>query len=261
MACCFFDGLGSTGLGLIGGANPHCLSLAADTDGGGRPVGYSLKPPSIVRWRARGFSLVELLVVIAVAALLLGILLPVLGRVRDQGRAAACMSNLRQIGTAWQIYCVDNPTTGLPAYNTDTRLFWFNYLLGGGPSGTQYLDDSDSVPQCPCWERPTQYARGGGYGMTDLVLWPSRKRVRQVPNFYSTMLLKPSDWPVFMDSASGVVYSLDDPVADAGAASTWDARHNGLAHVLMVDLHLETVAYGDKRWHQAELNDRTHCQQ
>jgi prepilin-type N-terminal cleavage/methylation domain-containing protein len=58
--------------------------------------------------KRRGFTLIELLVVIAIIALLMGILMPALQRVKKQARAAACKMNLRQWGTIWAMYCQDN---------------------------------------------------------------------------------------------------------------------------------------------------------
>jgi prepilin-type N-terminal cleavage/methylation domain-containing protein/prepilin-type processing-associated H-X9-DG protein len=55
----------------------------------------------------RGFTLIELLVVIAVIAILAAILFPVFSRVREKARQTSCSSNLRQIGTAFQMYTVD----------------------------------------------------------------------------------------------------------------------------------------------------------
>jgi prepilin-type N-terminal cleavage/methylation domain-containing protein/prepilin-type processing-associated H-X9-DG protein len=57
--------------------------------------------------RAVGFTLIELLTVIAILAVLAGILLPVLWRSREAGRATVCLSNIRQVGLAIQLYTQD----------------------------------------------------------------------------------------------------------------------------------------------------------
>jgi prepilin-type N-terminal cleavage/methylation domain-containing protein len=58
--------------------------------------------------RRSGFTLIELLVVIAIIALLLGILMPALSRVKKQARSVACQATLKQWGTIWTMYCDDN---------------------------------------------------------------------------------------------------------------------------------------------------------
>ena len=58
--------------------------------------------------KRKGFTLIELLVVISIIAMLMAILMPVLRKVKDQAKAAMCMSNLRQIGLSATVYAQNN---------------------------------------------------------------------------------------------------------------------------------------------------------
>jgi prepilin-type N-terminal cleavage/methylation domain-containing protein len=58
-----------------------------------------------------GFTLVELLVVIGIVVVLVGILVPVVGRARASGQSMTCLSNLRQIFTAFGLYAHANKDT------------------------------------------------------------------------------------------------------------------------------------------------------
>ncbi|AQQ71083.1 type II secretion system protein G [Limihaloglobus sulfuriphilus] len=100
----------------------------------------------------RAFTLIELLVVIAVIALLMGILLPTLGRAKIIARRTICQSNLKQISLAFEMYCHDNNSTYIAADDPVSGGVWL--WMGRGFRGwiKPYLDNSSgntAVLSCP----------------------------------------------------------------------------------------------------------------
>jgi len=114
----------------------------------------------------RAFTLIELMVVIAIVAILMALVLPALASAREKGKRAVCLSNLRQTGIAIQGYANDNegmipygpkappftsPANFYPSTGAPTSLI---SLQSGAPVGlglllSQHLSDQPKVLFCP----------------------------------------------------------------------------------------------------------------
>ncbi len=108
------------------------------------------------RGRANGFTLIEILSVLAMIVILSSMLLPSLGRARAQAYKISCLSNMRQIGTGLQLYTDDHdsylppaqlPQTGSPVYSWPTLMFSYvkSEQIFVCPSGEEVKTLQDTV--------------------------------------------------------------------------------------------------------------------
>ena len=128
--------------------------------------------------KAKGFTLIELLVVIAIIALLMGIMMPALQRVRKQARTVYCLSSLKQLGVAMTAYALDNEDYIPRALDHQVKwILAFIPYLGSEYKHVQDYREVD-VYQCPSFPRQGvgQHGYSNGEQTVDYVVnaWDMR---------------------------------------------------------------------------------------
>ncbi len=193
--------------------------------------------------KRRAFTLIELLIVIAIIALLIAILLPAMSRSRQIGRATTCLSNLHSLGEAALMYA-DTHDGRLPAVglahggSVDEGNTWLN---------TMKQDFGDkAVTRCPSDDSPhwTQPVAG-----TDQV-----RRLSYATNYYTVGTIEgKEDFNVLtrVSRASTTIFWAElakegaFAVADHVHPETWFANPRTLAsYEVDIERHLGRANYG-----------------
>ncbi|MGE3310331.1 MAG: DUF1559 domain-containing protein [Limisphaerales bacterium] len=232
--------------------------------------------------RSEGFSLVELLIVIALLALLASILLPSLSGAKESARRVQCVNNLRQLAITWEIYANDHGDRVVPnGYGTPetlgpTKLWVVGDTHRNRPSFTNesYLLDprnaafaeylkSASIYRCPSDSVTIEidersHPKTRSYALNGYLGW-------QAPNLESSFLslkhqlyMKTSDLGAgspstllqFVDTAPGnVCHSAFVTAIDHSLTGLYyhlpSAQHRGRGTLSFADGHVETHRWRD----------------
>jgi prepilin-type N-terminal cleavage/methylation domain-containing protein/prepilin-type processing-associated H-X9-DG protein len=130
----------------------------------------------------RAFTLIELMIVIAIIGILAALLLPAVSRTKELGRSAVCLNNLHQIGLGLQIYVQDNQNL-LP--------IMYDRATNGTPAGLAinqvllpYVSGISNIFQCPSDNRGLFELTGSSYAWNNLLNGQDADRLQMFTNAY-----------------------------------------------------------------------------
>ncbi|AHF91732.1 N-terminal cleavage protein [Opitutaceae bacterium TAV5] len=168
-----------------------------------------------------GFTLIELLVVIAIIGILAGILIPVVGAVRGKARAVQCISNLRQLQTAFILFAQENnerlpyETTATDTDELVTGQRWHRRIypwLVSHDNDAVWPRGAEKIYLCPVDETPYY---GLSYGFNTLLK--------------NTRLSGIATNPLLLADAGN--FRIEENIADA----VIEYRHDAVAHAVRLD--------------------------
>jgi len=234
--------------------------------------------------RKRAFTLLELLVVMAVLSLLMAILMPVLARARQQGKGVACLSNLRQMAITAQMYANNSddyyPLTQGPSIERDGKTYeyvWDFVTIIDANDGNKKLQPGIlwegqgivEIQQCPSFkgadnwggEPYTGYNYNASYigGSYRKDLWSGREFF--MPSAKVSQVKRPDQCAIFGDGqwGNGANKFMRSPFAgklDKGFfgryAGTQGYRHLGKTNVAYCDGSVRAVRDCFTDTHKAE---------
>ncbi|HEX8911910.1 MAG TPA: prepilin-type N-terminal cleavage/methylation domain-containing protein [Humisphaera sp.] len=181
----------------------------------------------------RGFTLVELLVVIGIIALLMSILLPTLGRVRAQASSAACSSNLRQLGVAAINYAQTEGKFVGYAAGIDRKMLLYPYI-GQGENNADVR--GNQVWHCAGNELDDVQC---GFGFNTNLNWVKLTQIRRPSETVAACDSGLRDGPE--NTISTMVQPPSKTSTAGNPAYRPNPRHNKRVNVVFCDGHTESL--------------------